>query len=80
MRELLRFAVDPDVISLAGGLPASECLPLDGLRECLDHVLERDGPKALQYSPQHPDLRSWIAEYMGSRGVSCSPDEIFITN
>lgn len=80
MRELLRFAVDPNVISLAGGLPASECLPLEGLRECLDHVLSRDGPRALQYSPQLQDLRAWIADYMGSRGVTCTADEIFITN
>ncbi len=80
MRDLLRFAVDPNVISLAGGLPASECLPLDGLKECLDTVLSRDGPRALQYSPQHMELRGWIADYMGSRGVSCTPEEIFITN
>jgi 2-aminoadipate transaminase len=80
MRDLLRFAVDPNVISLAGGLPASECLPLDGLKECLDTVLSRDGPRALQYSPQHMELRAWIADYMGSRGVSCTPEEIFITN
>ncbi len=80
MRELLRFAVDPTVISLAGGLPASECLPLEGLRECLDSVLSRDGPRALQYSPQHMELREWIAEYMGTRGVSCTADEVFITN
>jgi 2-aminoadipate transaminase len=80
MRELLRFAVDPEIISLAGGLPASEYLPLDGLRECLDLVLARDGPRALQYSPQHLPLRAWIAEYMGSRGVSCTPEEVFITN
>jgi 2-aminoadipate transaminase len=80
MRELLRFAVDPNVISLAGGLPASECLPLEGLRECLNHVLTRDGPRALQYSPQLEDLRGWIAGYMRSRGVDCSTDEIFITN
>jgi 2-aminoadipate transaminase len=80
MRELLRFAVDPEIISLAGGLPASEFLPLDGLRECLDLVLAREGPKALQYSPQHLPLRAWIAEYMGSRGVSCTPEEVFITN
>ena len=80
MRDLLRFAVDPNVISLAGGLPASECLPLDGLKECLDTVLSRDGPRALQYSPQHMGLRAWIADYMGSRGVSCTPEEIFITN
>ena len=80
MRDLLRFAVDPNVISLAGGLPASECLPLDGLKECLDTVLSRDGPRALQYSPQHMGLRGWIADYMGSRGVSCTSEEIFITN
>jgi 2-aminoadipate transaminase len=80
MRDLLRFAVDPDVISLAGGLPASEFLPLDGLKECLDIVLSKDGPRALQYSPQHLPLRAWIAEYMGSRGVSCTAEEIFITN
>jgi 2-aminoadipate transaminase len=80
MRDLLRFAVDPNVISLAGGLPAGECLPLEGLRECLDTVLTRDGPRALQYSPQHLELRTWIAGHMGSRSVSCTPDEIFITN
>ena len=80
MRDLLRFAVDPDVISLAGGLPASEHLPLEGLKECLDTVLSRDGPRALQYSPQHMPLRAWIADYMGTRGVSCTAEEIFITN
>ena len=80
MRDLLRFAVDPNVISLAGGLPASEHLPLEGLRECLDSVLSRDGPRALQYSPQHLELRAWVAEYMGSRGVSCTAEEVFITN
>ncbi|UCC48818.1 MAG: PLP-dependent aminotransferase family protein [Gemmatimonadota bacterium] len=80
MRELLRFAVDPNIISLAGGLPASEFLPLEGLRECLDAVLSRDGPRALQYSPQYPELRAWVADYMGTRGISCAPDEVFITN
>ncbi len=80
MRELLRFAVDPTVISLAGGLPASECLPLEGIRDCLDAVLTRDGPRALQYSPQHQGLREWIAAYMNSRGIGCSADQVFITN
>jgi 2-aminoadipate transaminase len=80
MRELLRFAVDPEIISFAGGLPASEFLPLQGLRECLDTVLARDGARALQYSPMLAALRSWIADYMGTRGVSCTPDEVFITN
>jgi 2-aminoadipate transaminase len=80
MRDLLRFAVDPNIISLAGGLPASEFLPLQELQECLNAVLSRDGPRALQYSPQYPELRAWIAGYMGTRGVACTPDEVFITN
>jgi 2-aminoadipate transaminase len=80
MRDLLRFAVDPNIISLAGGLPASEFLPLQELQECLNAVLSRDGPRALQYSPQYPELRAWIAGYMGTRGVSCTADEVFITN
>ncbi|MGW8265521.1 MAG: aminotransferase-like domain-containing protein [Longimicrobiales bacterium] len=80
MRDLLRFAVDPQIISLAGGLPASEFLPLEALRECLDVVLTRDGPRALQYSPQHLPLREWVARYMGTRGVTCTPDEVLITN
>lgn len=80
MRDLLKFAVDPNITSLAGGLPASELLPLEPLRACIDAVLTRDGPRALQYSPQHPELRARIAEYMGTRGVACTPEEIFITN
>jgi len=80
MRDLLKFAVDPNITSLAGGLPASEFLPLEPLRECLDAVLTRDGPRALQYSPMNPDLRAWIAQHMGTRGVTCTPDEVFITN
>ncbi len=80
MRELLRFAVDPNIISLAGGLPASEFLPLQGIKDCIDTVLSRDGARALQYSPAVPALREWIAEYMGKRGVACTTDEIFITN
>lgn len=80
MRDLLKLAVDPDIISLAGGLPASEYLPVDEFRECMDAVLLRDGSRALQYSPQWMPLREWIAAYMQSRGVPCTAEQVFITN
>jgi 2-aminoadipate transaminase len=80
LRDLLSLAVDPDIISLAGGLPASESLPVGALTECLDAVLRRDGPRALQYSPQVEGLREWISEYMQRRGVPCRPGQVFITN
>ena len=80
MRELLRLAVDPGIVSLAGGLPASELLPTTELRSCLDAVIERDGSRALQYSPPWEPLCEWIAAHMQARGVPCRPEEIFLTN
>lgn len=80
MRDLLKHAVDPNIISLAGGLPASECLPLEQLKDCMNHVLERDKAAALQYAPQYIPLRQWIADYMNRRGVSCDVSNVFITN
>ncbi len=80
MRDLLALATDPGIVSLAGGLPATEYLPVAEYTQCLNTVLQRDGGRLLQYNPQHPGLRSWIAEYMRGRGVDCEPDHVFITN
>lgn len=80
MRDLLALAVDPGIISLAGGLPTGELLPIEEFQECLHAVLERDGSAALQYSPMFRPLQAWICDYMTSRGVTCEADQIFITN
>ena len=80
IRDLLKLAFDPEIISLAGGLPASELLPTNEFRKCVEAVLRRDGSRALQYSPQHLPLREWIAGYMQARGVCCEPDHVVITN
>ena len=80
MRDLLSLATAPDILSLAGGLPASEYLPLEQYRRCLSLVLEREGCRAMQYSPQYVPLRAWIADYMRSRGVQCSNEQVLITN
>jgi 2-aminoadipate transaminase len=80
MRELLKKASAPGVISLAGGLPDTRLLPADQYRECLDAVLTRDGGAALQYRPMHEPLREWIASMMQARGVRCDAGQVFITN
>lgn len=80
IRDLLALAVNPEIISLAGGLPANEHMPIDQFRECMNLVLERDGARAMQYSPQYDPLREWIAGYMLSQGVSCEIEQICITN
>ncbi len=80
IRELLAHAVDPQMISLAGGLPAGEFLPLEAYRECLNTVMKRDGAPSMQYGPQYMPLREWLADYMQQRGVRCTPEQIYITN
>ncbi|HRL12273.1 MAG TPA: hypothetical protein PKX07_10380, partial [Aggregatilineales bacterium] len=80
MRELLKKASAPGVISLAGGLPDTRLLPSDQYRDCLDAVLTRDGGAALQYRPMHEPLREWIASVMQARGVRCDAGQVFITN
>ena len=80
IRDLIKHAVDPDMISFAAGLPAGETLPVDGYQQCLNDVIKRDSAKALQYSPQHMPLREQIVKMMKTRGVDCSVDNVFITN
>jgi 2-aminoadipate transaminase len=80
MRDLLALTARPGVISLAGGLPADDNLPLTQLQTCLEAVLTRDGARALQYGPPFAPLKEQIALLMQARGVECTPDEIFITN
>ena len=81
VREILKITQRPDVISLAGGLPAPETFPVDTLRDAFDAVLREAGPAALQYSTTEgePGLRAWIAERETARGVPTSPDEVLVT-
>jgi 2-aminoadipate transaminase len=81
IRDLLAVTERPDMISFAGGLPAPELFPADGLRAAFDAVLREDPGGALQYGPTagHRPLRELVAERLSGRGISCEPDEIVIT-
>ncbi len=80
VREILKLTQMPDVISLAGGLPAPESFPVDALREAFDHVLATAGTKALQYSltEGEPGLRAWIAERETKAGAPTKPEEVLV--
>ncbi|MEQ8672666.1 MAG: PLP-dependent aminotransferase family protein [Aggregatilineales bacterium] len=80
MRDLIRLISNPAILSLAGGLPADEFLPTEVIRDCMNTVLLRDGGKALQYGAPYAPLRAWIADYMQLRGVTCTPEQVFVTN
>ncbi|MFN8621203.1 MAG: PLP-dependent aminotransferase family protein [Chloroflexota bacterium] len=80
VREILKFTQMPDVISLAGGLPAPDSFPVQELREAFDHVLATQGSRALQYSltEGEPGLRAWIADRETRAGVPTRPEEVMV--
>ncbi|MDO5111222.1 MAG: PLP-dependent aminotransferase family protein [Clostridia bacterium] len=81
IRELLKIADKPDVISFAGGFPAPELFPVEGMEIVSKKVLEEDGRKALQYSSTEGflPLREHICKLMEPQGFKADPADILIT-
>lgn len=57
IRDLLDWTRRPGMLSLAGGIPAAELLPVERVGEAVDRVLSDHGPAALQYGPTDGEAR-----------------------
>jgi 2-aminoadipate transaminase len=66
-----------ETISLARGVPAPECIPVEELAECARAAILNDGATALSYgsSGGYAPLRAWIAERHG-----VEPARVVVTN
>src|SRR6476646_10585031 len=51
IRDLLRHAADPSMLSVAAGVPALEAFPVDAYRRAMDRALKRHFSLALGHSP-----------------------------
>lgn len=82
IRELLKLASQPDVISFAGGLPSPKSFPVKAIEKATDWVLETQGTRALQYSSTEgePALRKAIAAHEAELGAPVDPDCIQIVS
>ncbi|MBK8257289.1 MAG: PLP-dependent aminotransferase family protein [Polyangiaceae bacterium] len=82
VREILKVAEQPDILSFAGGLPAPELFPVKEIAEAHERVLAREGGAALQYSTTEGfgPLREWIAARLSSLGIGCNAERVLITN
>src|SRR5436190_6898334 len=82
IREILKVTAQPEVISLAGGLPAPELFPIDEYRRAFEWVLEADGAQALQYGPSegYRPLRTFLAHRLARFGIRAEVDDILVTN
>jgi 2-aminoadipate transaminase len=78
IREILKIADRPGVISLAGGLPSPKTFPIDEFAAASERVLRDDGPAALQYaaSEGYAPLREWVAAQLP---WAVDPDQVLIT-
>lgn len=81
IREILKVAERPDILSFAGGLPAPELFPIEALAEAHARVLAVDGAAALQYAATegYGPLRDWIAARLRAIGIDADADRTLIT-
>lgn len=71
-----------ETCNFAALVPDETLFPVARFRECIDHVLARDGGQALQYSGTLglEPLREVIAERMARHGAQVDPDQVLITS
>jgi 2-aminoadipate transaminase len=82
IRELLKYTLQPDIISFAGGMPAPELFPVREFDEACRYVLANEAQVALQYSPTegYIPLKEWLAETMSKYSIWVEPENILMTN
>ncbi|WP_182112547.1 MULTISPECIES: PLP-dependent aminotransferase family protein [unclassified Actinotalea] len=81
IRALFAVANRPEVVSLAGGMPNIDGLPLEALAESSYQLLLKRGTTALQYGSGQGDetLREQILEVMRLQGIQAHPDDVVVT-
>ncbi len=80
IREILKVASSPGMISLAGGLPAPESFPVDLIEELTGAVLAKHGSRALQYdaSEGFMPLREALVDHLARRGIPTTADGVLV--
>ncbi|CAN5183724.1 PLP-dependent aminotransferase family protein [soil metagenome] len=82
IRALFAVVSRPEVVSLAGGMPAVTALPLDAVGAMLGELIGNRGAQALQYGSGQgdPRLRERICDVMALEGIrGASPDDVVVT-
>ncbi|MBT0727787.1 PLP-dependent aminotransferase family protein [Rosenbergiella australiborealis] len=82
VRELLKFSKEPGFISLAGGIPATDMIDVEGIDSVIKEILAEDHRDVFQYSVTEGEqpLRESIAVWSKKSGLTLDPQQILITN
>jgi 2-aminoadipate transaminase len=82
VRDVFDISLRPGLVSLAGGSPYLQSLPLDRLAASAAKIIAEDGLTALQYSSGQgsEELRAQICEVMAAEGIQDAlPQNVVIT-
>jgi 2-aminoadipate transaminase len=81
MRDLMSLTARPEIISLAGGLPATDRFPADVFERINEHIAVNHRALSLQYGPTEgfDFVKDDIVKVMASEGARVDPDHILIT-
>ncbi len=79
-REILKFLSRPEIISFAGGFPATQCIPSKDIEKIAADILREQSVKVLQYGSTEgfPELREQILEYVKDVGVTGTLDQTLV--
>lgn len=82
IREIFKYSMNPEYISLSAGNPAPDAFPEKEIAEISANLLKNQGINCLQYSVTegHPLLREAISEYMTDNKIKNNIDNILITS
>jgi 2-aminoadipate transaminase len=82
IREILKVVSRPGVVSLAGGIPSPESIPMEVIESLVPKVFARYGPGALQYdlTEGFPPLRAALCDLLAGIGIEATPDDVLVAS
>jgi 2-aminoadipate transaminase len=81
IRALFAVASRPEIVSFAGGMPATSALDMEAVEDVVARVIRDNGATALQYTggQGRPELRERLVEVMHHEGVPGHADDLLVT-
>ncbi|MDX1658999.1 MAG: PLP-dependent aminotransferase family protein [Nitriliruptorales bacterium] len=81
IRALFSVVSRPEIVSFAGGMPATSALDLDAVEEVAREVIRDHGPEALQYGGGQglESVREQLVGVMEHEGVPAHADDLIVT-
>lgn len=82
VRDLLQYSKIPNIVSLAGGIPAADMFDMEGINAALNEVITSGEVNAYQYSTTDGEtvLQEEIVKLIADRDIKATVDEIVVTS